>query len=257
MSDVSAVTHLLATVNEGFTTTVGAAGVTSGGATVPLASVGSLVNGSTFVGIVEPGATNQQVFTGIVDTAGSQITGVKWTRGANVSHAAGATIVDYETGTIINMLTKWAKVQHNDDGTHSNITAVSSTLSGALSAASAAITGNETVGGNLTVTGTSRNVPVSITTASTITPSAQIYNVTALGSAATIALPTIGSNDGQAGIIRILDNGTARGLTWASGWVDVTGIGLPSTTVLSKLLTIGYMYNANTSKWEVQGINQQ
>lgn len=126
MSDVSAVTHLLAKVNEGFITTTGST-ISSGASAVPLTSLSGLTNGTTFVGIIEPGATNQQVFTGVVDTGGSQITGVHWTRGTNVGHSAGVTVVDYSTGTLVNMLTKWAAVQHNDDGTHSAITATSIT----------------------------------------------------------------------------------------------------------------------------------
>lgn len=117
MSDVSAVTNLIPTVNEGFVTTVGGSGVTSGGATVPLTSMSGLTNGTIFVGIVEPGLTNQQVFTGTVDTGGSQLTGVKWTRGANVAHSAGKTVVDYVTGTTINMLAKAMAVHADQDGT--------------------------------------------------------------------------------------------------------------------------------------------
>lgn len=121
MSDVSLVTNLIPTVNEGFTSTVGGSGVTAGGAIVPLTNVSGLVNGTVFVGIVEPGLTNQQTFTGTVDTAGSQITGVKWTRGTNTAHASGVTVVDYVTGTVINMMGKAFLTEHKQDGTHSSV----------------------------------------------------------------------------------------------------------------------------------------
>lgn len=117
-SDVSAVTNLIPTVNEGFTTTVASPGVGSGGATLPLTSVSGLVNGSVFVGIVEPGQAGEQTMTGIVDTAGSQITSVKWTRGTNAAHAAGVTVVDYVTGTALNMITKHLAVEHTQAGRH-------------------------------------------------------------------------------------------------------------------------------------------
>lgn len=120
MSDVSLVTKLIPTVNEGFTTTVGGSGVATGGATVPLTNVSGLTNGSVFVGIIEPGQTNQQTFTGTVDTSGSQITGVVWTRGSNAAHAAGVTVVDYVTGTAINMMGKAFLTEHSQDGTHSS-----------------------------------------------------------------------------------------------------------------------------------------
>lgn len=260
-SNVSAVTHLLPTVNEGFISTLGST-ISSGASVVPLTDITGLVNGSTFVGIIEPAGAKQQVFTGIVDTGGNQITGVKWTRGTNVSHSGGVTVVDYITGTVINMLTKWAAVQHNDDGSHSAVTAASVAISGALSAASSTISGNETVGGTLSVTGnstftgTTRTVPTVITSASTITPSSQIYDVTALGVPATIAVPSFTAANGQALIIRIKDDGTARALTFASGYTNVSGLDTPTTTVAGKLLTIGALYNSATSKWEIQGINQ-
>lgn len=254
-SNVSAVTHLLPTVNEGFISTLGST-ISSGAGAVPLTDITGLVNGSTFVGIIEPAGVKQQVFTGVVDTSGSQITGVKWTRGANVSHSGGVTIVDYITGTAINMISKWAAVQHNDDGSHGAITAASAAIAGALSAASSTISGNETVGGNLTITGTSRNVPVVIASSATITPSSQIFDVTALATAAVIAVPSFTAANGQAVLIRIMDNGTARGLSFAAGYTNVSGLDTPTTTVAGKLLTIGALYNSATSKWEIQGLNQ-
>lgn len=139
----------------------------------------------------------------------------------------------------------------------SAINAASATLSGALSAASAAISGAMTVGAGLTVTGVSRVVPATTASGSTITPSSQIYDVTALAVPATIAVPSFTANNGVSMILRITDNGTSRALTWASGYKDVSGIGLPSATVANKLLTIGALYNSATSKWEVQGINQE
>lgn len=145
-SDVSAVTKHWPTANEGFITTAAAPGVTSGGTTVPLTSVTGLTNASTFVGIIEPGLTNEQVFTGTVDTAGTQITGVVWTRGVNVAHSTGVTIVDYVTGTATNMITKGIKVEHNDDGTHGAVNADSLHVAG-----TSHLVGNVTIDGNLTV----------------------------------------------------------------------------------------------------------
>lgn len=120
MSNVSSVVNYFATANEGFNTTLGST-ISSGATTVPLAATTGLTNGTVFVGIIEPGVTNQQVFTGTVDTGGSQITGVVWTRGTNVGHATGVTIVDYVTGTIINMITAGILKEHTQTGTHTNL----------------------------------------------------------------------------------------------------------------------------------------
>lgn len=117
MSDVSAVTSHFSTANEGFLTTLGSS-ILAGASTVPLTSTSGLTNGKVFVGIIEPSLSREQTFAGIVDTGGSQLTGVIWTRGTNANHSAGVTIVDYVTGTAHNMMTKGMLVGHNQDGTH-------------------------------------------------------------------------------------------------------------------------------------------
>lgn len=115
-SNVSAVINHFPTVNEGFTTTLGVGGVLSGGTSIPITTTSGLTNGSVFVGIIEPGEVKEQTFTGTIDVGGSQITGVKWTRGTNVDHLAGVTIVDYVTGTAINMIIKGLLTVINQTG---------------------------------------------------------------------------------------------------------------------------------------------
>lgn len=133
-SDVSAVTNHFSTASEGFTTTL-ASTASSGATTLALTSTSGLTNGKIFVGIIEPGTVGkEQTFTGVVDTGGNQITGVKWTRGSNTGHNAGVTIVDYVSGTGHNMMTKGLLVEHNQDGTHSDITATTADFTGAVSA---------------------------------------------------------------------------------------------------------------------------
>jgi hypothetical protein len=119
-----------------------------------------------------------------------------------------------------------------------------------------ATTGDVTIGGSLTVTGQSHTVSSSIASAATITPTAQVYNVTALAVGATIAVPSFTAADGMCMIIRIKDNGTAQSLSFAAGYSNVSGLSTPTATVAGKLLTIGAMYNSATSKWEIQGLNQ-
>ena len=99
------------------------------------------------------------------------------------------------------------------------------------------------------------------TTGTTITPDgtkAQ-YNVTALASATTIAAPSGTPTDGQKLIIRFKDNGTARGLTWTvtSGAYRAIGVTLPTTTVLSKVLYVGCIYNAQDTFWDVIAVAEQ
>jgi hypothetical protein len=119
-SNVSSVVNYFAQANEGFATTLGST-ISGGAVTVPFAGTAGLTNGSIFVGIIEPGQTNQQVFTGIVNVSSSEITSVVWTRGTNNSHVAGVTIVDYVTGTHFNMMSAGILKQHTQTGAHIGI----------------------------------------------------------------------------------------------------------------------------------------
>ena len=49
-------------------------------------------------------------------------------------------------------------------------------------------------------------------------------------------------------LFRIKDNGTARAITWGSDF-EAKGVALPTTTVISKVLTVGFIYDTVTSKW--------
>lgn len=140
-SNVSSVTNFFSTANEGFATALTST-IASGATTVPLNNVSSLVDGSIFVGIVEPGAASQQVFTGTVSAGSGAITNVVWTRGTNTSHPTGAIVVDYITGTDWNMMSAGILKQHTQAGAHH-----------ALTTDTIAASGNASVGGTLAVTG--------------------------------------------------------------------------------------------------------
>lgn len=122
------------------------------------------------------------------------------------------------------------------------------------------------VGTDSTQTLTNKRVTpriTSITDAATITPASDTsdqYNVTALAQAATIASPSGTPTDGQGLILRIDDNGTARGLTWTtgvSGSYRAVGVTLPTTTVLGKTMYAGCIYNSAKSRWDVVAIAQE
>jgi len=58
--------------------------------------------------------------------------------------------------------------------------------------------------------------------------------------------------NGQKLLIRIKDNGTARGITWttSAGAFRAVGVTLPTTTVLSKVTYVGCVYNSADSFWD-------
>lgn len=57
-------------------------------------------------------------------------------------------------------------------------------------------------------------------------------------------------------IIRIKDDGTARSITWGTGF-EAKGVALPTTTVISKVLTVGFIYDTVTSKWGCVASSQE
>jgi hypothetical protein len=100
---------------------------------------------------------------------------------------------------------------------------------------------------------------ITATTATSLTPDVSvgdIYCYTALASALTINAPIGTPTNGDKLIFRILDNGTARALTWNATYT-VIGVTLPTTTVINKTTYVGCMYNANNTRWDVVAVTTQ
>ena len=117
MANLSGVSNHFSVAKEGFVTTTSSP-VTSGATTVQLTSVAGYTNGDTVVLVIDANdVSKKQVFTGTVDTGGSQITNVVWTEGANTSHILGAPVIDYVTASHQSMTTKGLLVSHDQDGT--------------------------------------------------------------------------------------------------------------------------------------------
>jgi len=107
-------------------------------------------------------------------------------------------------------------------------------------------TTNRFVGGTVRTT--------TIASSATPTPNVDItdiYTITALAEAAAFGAPTGTPVNGQKLIIRIKDNATARALTWNAIYRAGTDVALPTTTVISKTLYCGFIYNSTDSKWDL------
>ena len=76
------------------------------------------------------------------------------------------------------------------------------------------------------------------------------HSITALATAITSMTTNLSGTptNFQKLIIRIKDNGTARAITWGASF-EAKGVALPTTTVISKVLTVGFIYDTVTSKW--------
>lgn len=178
--------------------------------------------------------------------------------------ASGQIVIVKPTTGVMNRIAQFIKNATNF-GTPENLwaailTAASAVLSGNLSVGgSLTLTGSETVGGNMTITGTSQLVAAVVTTSdgsNNLTPTKQVFNVTALAHDATVLVPTFTPVNGMTGELQILDNGTIRALTWPAGWVAI-GVTLPTATVAGKYLYVSYRYNSVDTKWHVRGIARQ
>lgn len=118
------------------------------------------------------------------------------------------------------------------------------------------------VGTDATQTLTNKRIDprvVSAASASSLTPSiatADIYAYTALAAGLTINAPTGTPVDGDKLTFRLLDNGTARALTW-NATDTVIGVTLPTTTVANKTTYVGCIYNANNTRWDVIAVTTQ
>ena len=99
----------------------------------------------------------------------------------------------------------------------------------------------------------------SVASTATLTVDSSLYDqaiVTAQAAALTIAAPTGSPVQGRKLIIRIKDNATARALTW-NAIFRVIGVTLPTTTVISKTMYIGCIYNSTDTKWDVVAVVEE
>lgn len=98
-----------------------------------------------------------------------------------------------------------------------------------------------------------------VTSASTVTPSADNDDevvITAQGAALTLANWSGTPVQGQAIIIRIKDDGTARAITFDTLYRAV-GAYLPTTTVIGKTVYIACIYNSTDTKIDVVSVAQE
>jgi hypothetical protein len=145
-------------------------------------------------------------------------------------------------------------------GTAANVTGTVAIANGGTGATTLAGASIATYAGAETLTNKRINPRVS-TTASTATLTPDIssfdqFNLTAQAAGLTVAAPTGTPVDGNKIMFRFLDNGTARAITWNATYTAI-GVTLPTTTVISKMLYVGCIYNAANTRWDVIAVTQQ
>lgn len=177
----------------------------------------------------------------------------------------GATITGVSGKVGIGQLTP-AAVLHLKAGTATANTAPIKFAAGTALTATEAGTlefSNSETGLTFTAVSTRRAIayrnPVVSTTASSATPTPNadtddMYTVTALAAAAAFGAPTGTPTQGQRLLIRVKDNGTARGLTFNAIYRAGTTVALPTTTTISKTMYILFIYNSTDTKWDLQSV---
>jgi hypothetical protein len=97
-----------------------------------------------------------------------------------------------------------------------------------------------------------------VTSSATVTPVStnDLVIITAQATGLTLANPTGTFTEGQALMIRIKDNATARTIAFDTNYRAI-GVTLPTTTVISKTMYLGIIYNATDGKWDIIGYNIQ
>jgi hypothetical protein len=116
-------------------------------------------------------------------------------------------------------------------------------------------TGLSLAAGSLTATYLPPRANTAGATSGTLTPNGDttdLFVAEGLTGAVTLAAPSGTPVNGQKLLIRLKDDGTARGITWttSSGAYRAIGITLPTTTVLSKTTYVGCVYNSADTFWD-------
>lgn len=235
----------------------------------PLTDAGIAYNSST--NVLTTSVSGNATTATTLQTART-IGGVSFNGSANIVPQTIATVDDAADTTCFILFGNSSGTVSQQPKTNTGLTYNAATNALAATTFTGALTGNATTATTLqtarTINGTSFNGSANIvitprvgTTASSATPTPDaanndIYTVTALATGATFGAPTGTPVDGQALVIRVKDNGTARTLAYNAIYRAV-GVTLPTTTVISKTLYLGMIYNSADSTWDVVGVSQQ
>lgn len=219
-------------------------------------------------GVLTP---NKREYIGFTGTSGSTV--VTLTRnidggGSDQDHAVGAIVefgpdavwADGVMDALDNAFTSAGAVDNTkipvlsgDDATTLTTTAATNVTlptTGTL----ATLAGAEALS-NKTITASSlaprTNTVTSHATPTINTDTTDIFTITALAEAITSMTTNLSGTpvNGQKLIIRIKDDGTARGITWGASFAS-RGATLPTTTVLGKYHYVGLIYNSTVSIWD-------
>lgn len=190
-------------------------------------------------GLTKLGNTSQ-AWSGLVLSSGAII---NWNAGnATLTHSTGL----LTSNVPISLGTSNALTAGTIELGHASDTTLSRSAAGVL-----AVEGN-----NLrAVKVTSTSGPGATPTIATIPNATNIVHFTALATAITSMTTNLSGTPTEGDVLRIdfTDNGTARAITWGASF-EASTVALPTTTVVSTRLDVGFFWNTVTSKWRVVAV---
>lgn len=180
---------------------------------------------------------------------------------ANLTVTGGVS-AEYFLGALANGQTAitMPTIDGNIEFAVSNTAVLSLSTTAASLSAALSVTGNVAVGGTTVSRIKPRvNETTSVATLTVNGDTTDQYNLTAQAEALTVAQPTGTPFDGQKLTIRIEDNGTAQSITWTTtaGAFRPVGAPLPTTTVATKTLYVGCIWNEYRGFWDVVSAAQE
>jgi len=96
------------------------------------------------------------------------------------------------------------------------------------------------------------------TTTAIVSVGANLVNCSFTALTSSLTIQTTGTaNNFDKMVVRIKDNGTARAITFDSTYFEAKGQALPTTTVISKVLTVGFIYDSITGKFGCVSVAQE
>jgi hypothetical protein len=232
-------------------TTVGATSASTGAFTTLSSSGTTTLNGTTIpasVTLVSTTATQtltNKTISGSNNTlsniANASLTNSSLTvNGTSVALGASATITAVNPQTLT-IGTGLSGTSYN--GSAATTVSIDSTV--------ATLTGTQTLT-NKRINPRAVNAPATSGTLTINGDTTDLFVAEGLTGAITLAQPSGTPVNGQKLLIRLKDDGTARGITWttSSGAFREIGITLPTTTVLGKVTYVGCVYNSADNFWD-------
>ncbi len=89
------------------------------------------------------------------------------------------------------------------------------------------------------------------------TDNTDVAHITGLAQAITSMTTNLSGTPVEGDTLRIdiTDNGTARAITWGTSFEASGNVALPTTTVISTRLDVGFVWNSVTSKWRIVAVS--